>query len=38
MRPQDLKFTNAQLEKAFGPKLTHKQYLELLRKQYVKRC
>lgn len=36
-RPQDLKFTKAQLDKAFGPKLTRKQYLESLRKQYDQR-
>ena len=36
MRPQDLKFTKAELNKAFGKKLTRKQFLDSLRKQYAK--
>lgn len=31
--PQDLKFSNEELEKAF-PKMTRKQWLQSLRKQY----
>lgn len=34
MLPQDLKFSKDELEKCFGPKMTRKQYLQLLRKQY----
>jgi hypothetical protein len=37
MRPQDLKFTKAELQKAFGKKMTRKQFLQSLRKQYDKR-
>jgi len=33
-RPQDLKFTAAELEKAFGKKMTHAQYLRSLRKNF----
>ena len=34
MQPQDLKFSNEELEKCFGPKMTRKQWLQSLRKQY----
>jgi hypothetical protein len=36
-RPQDLKFTQAQLDKAFGKKLTRAQYLESLKKGFGKK-
>ena len=34
VRSQDLEFTKAELDKAFGKRMTRKEYLQSLRKQY----
>jgi hypothetical protein len=36
MKPQDLKFTKAELDKCFGPRMTHKQFLKQFKKKYSK--
>jgi hypothetical protein len=37
VRPQDLKFTQKQLDKAFGKKMTHAAYLKSLKAGFGKK-
>jgi len=37
IRPQDLTFSQAALDRAFGKKLTHAEYLQSLRKNFNKK-